>query len=139
MGTIIALKGRGGIGKTTTIGMLHAKMLANGFLLISSSYLSTGRDFSSIFTKKGKTIGLASWGDSEQLVKTKLDELISKGSEICVCACRSYGGTHTAINSFNPPYSANFISKNIATTQALQVTINDTDADTILTEINRLI
>lgn len=98
--TIISLKGRGNIGKTTSIRLLHDLLLHNSFNLLSTIYNTSGGGFTSVFTKNGKIIGIASWGDSEHIVWDKLNEYINQGCQIRVCACRSRGGTIKAIKSF---------------------------------------
>ena len=40
--TIIALKGRSNIGKTTTIRLLHDLLLQNGYQLLSTTYTPLG-------------------------------------------------------------------------------------------------
>lgn len=144
MSTIIALKGRGGIGKTTTIWLLHDLMQANGFI-VTQTTRNTAKgihDFISVFTKNGETIGLTSWGDTHDLVLNRLTDLVNYGCTICVCACRSYDrvnpGTHAAIHSFTAFLSV-FIDKVIAQNTANELAINTADATKILNEINALI
>lgn len=48
MNTIIGLRGKGGAGKTTTIGKLFELLKKNGYEIESSSFVAIGTDFKAI-------------------------------------------------------------------------------------------
>jgi hypothetical protein len=141
METIIALRGKGNSGKTGTIRMLHDLMGQHGYQEINSNIqISTG-DFSSVFSKKGKIIGITSSGDSYDRVHDRVQELINQGCYICVCACRTFDrippGTNAAIIEF-ANYQNQFIKKTRDDT-ATQSATNMNDAEQLLASIERLI
>jgi hypothetical protein len=138
MATIIALRGRGNSGKSQTIRLLHGLLLGNGYQLVRSN-LGTHVDFTAVFKKKGKLIGITSAGDTFDLVRGRLQELINDGCEICVCACRTHDrdghGTNAAIDTFTN-YEKHYFDKTISDDHGQA---NHADAQRILDEIERLI
>lgn len=142
MNTIIALKGKGNTGKSTTIRLLHELLLLNGYQLINSDLHVNGGDFIAVFSKKGKRIGVTSSGDTYDLVRNHLQELINANCNICVCACRTYDrippGTNAAIIEFTK-YNNIFVVKNQDENPATQLTTNMNDSTELLSIINSLI
>lgn len=109
--TIIALKGKGGCGKTTTIGKLHLLLIEKGFDLLETNFSVAGanRDFHSIFIVNGIRIGISSKGDSYDDVKGDLNWLIKEKCPLLICACRTFDrknkkgevkGSNYAIDSY---------------------------------------
>jgi len=140
MRTIIALKGRSNSGKTTSIRILHQLLLKNGFMLVRSNFDKNASDFLSIFSKNGKLIGVTSVGDTYDLVKGRLREMIDEDCDVCVCACRSYDhktkpGTLGAIKEF-VGHSCHFIDKAIDDDPKTQPLSNRDDAEGILSLID---
>jgi len=138
MSTLIALRGKGRIGKSTTIKLLRDILLNTYFGVIDEIQYRSGGDIFSIFKLKGKIIGIASSGDLSEIVEANLDEFIKNNCDIAVCACRSYGQTVTAIE-FNTSFNHIFISKTIGISKLDQDSANFTDANEILSIINKLI
>lgn len=142
MNTIIGLRGKGGSGKTTTIGKLFELLKKNGYEIESNSFIAIGTDFKAILFRNDIKIGISSWGDSYDLVFNALKELMDAGCTICVCACRSYdrlkkAGTNAAITQFTN-YENQFIRKTIANDT---ITIDDAssrDADILFAEVEKL-
>lgn len=138
MGTIIALRGRGNSGKSQTIRVLHGLLLQNGYQQVRSS-LGTTVDFTAVFKKRGKLIGITSAGDTFDLVHDRVQELVNDGCEICVCACRTHDrgghGTNAAIDTF-ANYQKRYIEKTISGNHGQA---NRADAQRILEEIENLI
>ena len=141
MKTIIALKGKANSGKTTTITILHDRLLDNGYELKISD-INEKVDFSSVFTKNNKIVGITSSGDTYDIVYNKLTELIKNNCIICVCACRTkdlFGhGTNAAINEFTE-YEHQFINKTIGNTEEYQKQNNNSDATNLLNIIENLV
>lgn len=134
MSRIIALQGRGGSGKTTTINMLPATLRANGYRPVPGMYQQHGADFLDVYDNGIIRLGVTSSGDTYDLVHDRLTDLINAGCTVCVCACRTSGGTHTAINGFTG-YSATYIQKTYAATPAQEPTVNAADANTVFNAI----
>jgi len=134
MSKIIALRGRGSIGKTTTIrNHLHGLMLQNGFKQVPNCMVGGGtRDIYDVFEKNGIRYGISSSGDTHDHVMNNLTDLISDKCDIMVCACRTRGGTHAALHSFNIPVT--FVDKQIGNSnnQSQINTLNQQDAQKIL-------
>jgi hypothetical protein len=134
MSKIIALKGRAESGKSTTIGMLPAILIANGYTQLPGSRQNYGKDFLDIFTKGGIKLGITSAGDTYDLVYQRLTTLVSAKCDDIVCACRTHGGTHDAIDDFTG-YTPEFIQKTYAPSVALETTVNTADANTVFAKI----
>ena len=136
MNTIIALRGRANSGKSTTIGLLFGLLGQNGY---QPEWRNTaGRDFIAVFTKNGQRIGVTSSGDTYDLVHDRLEELVNDNCSICVCACRTRGGTNEAIIEFTN-YSNQFEKKMIDENGTTQATTNMNDAKKILSIIDSMI
>lgn len=142
MNKIIALRGKGDVGKSTTIRLLHTLLLQNGFQLIDSSFDPLRGDFRSVFIINGTNVGITSSGDNFKLVFDNLNALVKVGCTICVCACRKYDrkghGTNAAIDSFQN-YQKQYIDKTIADTDAQQNIANTADAQLLIDTIESLI
>lgn len=141
MKTIIALRGVGNSGKSTTICKFHDLMTAHGYTVVETNFVPGGGDFLAIFTKMGKKIGVTSCGDTYDLVADRLTDLINDGCEICVCACRSYDrgrGTNTAIAEFTS-YHHQFVQKAVDRNPATQDATNDTDAQQLFSIVENMV
>lgn len=142
MNTIIALRGRGNSGKSTTIRLLYDLLLQNGYQIISSNFNAASGDFIAVFSKNGKTVGVTSSGDTYNLVHDRLNELINSNCNICLCACRTYDrvppSTNAAIIEFIN-YSNQFIKKTIDDNDTTQARTNLNDARRLLSTINNIV
>lgn len=140
---IFALRGRGNSGKSTTIRLLHSLFVQNGYQIFSTTFNPQGGDFRTIFTKKGKLIGITSSGDTFDLVHDNLEALINDGCTLCVCACRTYDrygqGTNAAIDTFLPNYQKQYIDKTVAVTSAQEQHANQNDAQTLFITVDALV
>lgn len=139
MNTIIALRGAGETGKSTTIGKLRDLLTQHGYR--ETWYVPAGGDFLAVFTKEGKKIGVTSSGDTYDLVADRLTDMVNDGCEICVCACRSYDrgrGTNTAIAEFTN-YRHQFVQKTVDRNPATQDRTNDTDAQRLFSTVDGMV
>ncbi len=140
---IFALRGRGNSGKSTTIRLLNGLFVQNGYQIVSTTFNQQGGDFRTVFTRKGKLIGITSSGDTFDLVHDNLEALINDGCTLCVCACRTfdrYGqGTNAAIDTFLPNYQKQYIDKNVAVTAAQELQANQNDAQTLFNIVDALV
>jgi len=130
MKQIIALQGIGNSGKTTTIQRLRSSLLTSKF---SERTISTNnKDFTSIFTRQGKAIGVTSYGDTSYIVAGELDVL--KSCDIIICACRSRGGSVCAVREASE--NVGFITKTYSSNRNLHERANAKDADVLFSQIN---
>ncbi len=134
MSRIIALKGRGNSGKTTTLNLLTNILMANGYSLVAGMYQNQGSYFLDIFENVKQRVGITSSGDTYDLVHDRLTDLINAKCDVCVCACRTSGGTHTAIYNFTG-YTSHFEQKTYAATPAQEPIVNAADANKLFSLI----
>ncbi len=137
MSRIIALRGRGGSGKTTTINMLPAILVLNGYHQVPVMYRQYGSDFLDMYENGQVIVGITSSGDTYDLVYERLTDLVNANCNVCICVCRTrdnvHPGTIAAVNCF-PGYTATFVQKSYAIA-AGQAIANATDASTLFQTI----
>ena len=142
MKKIIALKGKGNSGKTTTIRKLYTKFIENKFEVVETNFNIAGGDFTAVFKINDKPIGMTSSGDTYDLVSGNLQKQVDANCEVCICACRSFDrskkGTNKAISKFED-YESEFIKKSVETNVDKRDEVNSSDALKILNRINTLI
>ncbi|MDE6753035.1 MAG: hypothetical protein K2J82_00310 [Muribaculaceae bacterium] len=133
---IIALRGKGGKGKTTTLIKVFENLKKHGWIVIDQKFLSNN-DFKAILKdSKGIITGIVSQGDyviGTCSVKNHLDWCESKGCIKTVCACTigpNKEKIETHIASF-PDHC--FIDKTIESDISKQDSVNETDAALIET------
>lgn len=134
MGRIIALSGRANSGKSTTIKMLPAILIANGYSQVPGMFANFGGDIMDVFIKGKVRVGITSSGDTYDMVNDRLQDLVAAGCDACACACRTWGGTHNAINGI-PGYTPQFQPKTYAATPAAELATNTADANTLFSLI----
>jgi hypothetical protein len=139
--SIVALQGKGDTGKTTTIGILHDKLLKKGFK--RENYVEGGqrrkgrrREFHAIFMVNGKKVGIASVGDLRKHIEPRLREFGKEGCSIIVCACHTRGGTVEVIEEFaRTGWDLEFVQKQHGIDENA---LNEADADHLLKKVLRL-
>lgn len=137
MSVILALRGRGNSGKTTTIEILHEIMIRNGYIQVPDRYRARV-DFIDILSKKGKLIGITSSGDTFVRVSQRLEELTGENCNIIICACRTRGGSLDALVQYEDQ-EIRLIPKTIIRQRSRHETTNVADALRLLTMIEELI
>lgn len=131
---VIALKGRRNTGKTTTIKLLSDILISNGYTQVQGMYQNNRRgDFLDIYNNGTKKVGLSSAGDTDLVINKNLNDLQINSCDIAVCACRTRGGTITAIKSFDP--NPTIINKTISSSSINWSTDNSNDAQIIFSKI----
>lgn len=91
---VIILWGRGSIGKTTTLKMLRALLLAEGG--IETQCHTVEGDVCSRISLHGKTVGFTSRGDDAQSLREDFDRL--GDCALYICAARTKGSMWSVIN-----------------------------------------
>lgn len=132
MKRIIALRGKGNSGKTTTINLLPKILETNGYTRITGIYQNHGADFLDIYQKNNSKVGITSSGDTYALVKDRLDDLVIEKCDICICACRTFDrsekGTNAATKSY-PDYEVTYLDKTYAGRAEEEDRVNRKDAN----------
>lgn len=139
---IIALRGRGSIGKTTTINMLADLLLTRGWRRESRVMHGNGVDITDVYVgADGVRLGVASAGDNFNEVDRSLRILFDANCTVVVCACRTRDmpdangvvqGTHFAMRQFTN--DIRFVVKTIVETDSVEQRrlVNDADEDRLL-------
>jgi hypothetical protein len=142
---IIALRGRGSIGKTTTINMFADMLLTRGWTRESRLLHGNGVDITDVYVgADGVRLGVASAGDNFNEVDKSLRILFDANCTIVVCACRTRDmpdangvvqGTHFAMNQFTNDIT--FVIKTIVETDndEQRRRANDADVDRLINTI----
>ena len=120
MEKIFALKGKGNVGKTTTIKKLYYDYLQKYRL----EELWEDYEICFIVELNGRRVGITSVGDSHDHVAGALDDL--KDCACVVCACRTRGRTHDAMEE--RAESVEYIEKSISAYSSAQAKANEKDA-----------
>ena len=103
---VIALFGKGGIGKTTTLNLL------NDLINPDNPATNLGEDDKYTFTYKGKTISITTPGDCKEHIHDNIDYAQNNNCDILVTASRTRGaGKDMLREQFK--HNLLFIEKNI--------------------------
>ena len=111
MKKIIALKGPGNSGKTSTLkfvfDFLKTKYPNAPILILKSG----SGEIKVIITINGKQVGIESQGDPNSRLEKSLEDFDKEGCEIIFCATRTRGMTVDWVEHYKPSYSVIFIDK----------------------------
>lgn len=140
MRTIIALMEKPKQGKTTTLGMLYQTMKEQGFDILKDKKKSDSKDFFVIFEKNGKKIGLTSYGDSVELLKSRFAVFDANHCEIIICACRKSGPIYDFVDNYIGFSVKNFILKFTPTNLPQEIVVDKEDFERLNKEdVKRLL
>lgn len=145
-GNIIALRGKAGCGKTTTIGLvqdhLNGRVEEPRFVRIYHEEFGRRRkgrrkDFHAIFQFKEIKIGISSFGDRAIEVENAVKKFIAQGCQIIVCACHPpRSKTVQELKDWEAKgWIVSYVEKSVSTNEGDEDTFNERDA----TEIAQLI
>lgn len=137
---LVAVSGAANTGKTTTIKRVYE--------LIEKKYKPTerpltppfwGQEIRYIFTIKGIKIGIVSLGDPSNKprknLKYFLEYFARKECRIIICACRTKGSTHQAVDHMKQKYRVNWRDKMGIWPKAAQDAANEKMARQIFREL----
>jgi hypothetical protein len=130
---IIALQGKGNSGKTTSIKILDNILLNNNYTPVPNMRQTHGKDFLDIYVHSISKlkVGITSSGDTYDLVKNRLQDLVNAKCDICICACRTFDrnppGTVAATKSFIN-YTNIYLPKTFSLTNTQELNDNVSDA-----------
>ncbi|HEY5125097.1 MAG TPA: hypothetical protein VIK14_15310 [Ignavibacteria bacterium] len=137
--TIIALKGKGKSGKSTTLRLLSNKLEIQGFKIIIDKRKINRTDFKYVvFSKNGIRVGITSYGDLLEIIKNNLKILENLNCKILICACRSRGETLNFPKYFSS-YRVEFIEKSITDIVSERNKLNKSDANKIYKRIKEIL
>ena len=93
--TIIANMGEGNVGKTESIIMVYEKL---------TNVKEDRKDICEVVEINGVKVGIASDGDSIQILEANLDRLAKAGCRIILTACRSNHDSVVLLNEYKNEY-----------------------------------
>ncbi|MHC5250490.1 hypothetical protein [Enterococcus sp. LJL90] len=157
---IVGLSGKGGSGKSKTLFIVANRLIASSnFKLEAYRYYGkrfkgswetdvnnfTGftrvrsEDFAAVFSFKDIKIGICSAGDDDAFLKSEIDVLTSDPYDctICICACRTTGGTEDTLNSCDSIGNALILKKMYD--KPRHSIVNNQDSDELLDILNMLL
>lgn len=137
MKKVIAVTGTGGVGKTSSVRLSYELLLKTypNAKVLNRWAGRSRKDISVIVTIDRVKIGFHSLGDPSSGLPDELNNLVSCGCQIIVCARRTRGATFDAVESLRPTFHVVQISKEPAKSSALQSVENDKTARRIIVEI----
>lgn len=147
MKKIVALRGAGNRGKSTTLKIVYEYLLKSFSLLPEDRVAPGGRgmyrqdmrsDVRAIFVVNGKRVGIESQGDPKSRLKDSLDFFQRKRCDLIICATRTRGDTTDLVQALVPPYFVEWIAKSVALDEGSQRQCNRRDAETVMSSIRSL-
>lgn len=132
MKTILALRGAGKRGKSTTLGML-IEMIKVEYPSANLEEAKFKIDITIVITINGKKIGIETQGDPNSRLGASLKRFIEIGCKVIICASRSYGSTVDLINTAaSTGYQVKWFEKTKSTSAHDQAAANKAAAKEIL-------
>ena len=137
---IISLKGPQNSGKTTTLTIVHDKLLKQSSQNSNNCFkeISNG-DFLDVIEYNGRKVGIVTQGDysrGECSVKNHLRELKNLGCDVAICACTIGYGKDSIQATINAYPMHDYIEKKRVDDATLYDTANHEDANKIMALLN---
>ena len=114
---IIVNKGHAGVGKSSSIKLAFEKLKALHPSVVT--IIKDDGDITATIDVNGTLVGIESQGDPNSRMFKTLPELVVRGCEIIVCACRTSGATKEIVSSlkkegFDIIWTSNPHNKNLS-------------------------
>ena len=114
---IIVNKGHAGVGKSSSIKLVFEKLKALPSSVVN--VIHDDGDITATIEVNGTLVGIESQGDPNSRMFKTLPELVVRGCEIIVCACRTSGATKKIVSSlkkegFDIIWTSNPHNKNLS-------------------------
>jgi len=140
----ICLFGIGNSGKTTTLRLLANKLHSSSDTKDFDGNIPEKGDFKVCFKYKGIKVGIASGGDTAEVVKNNIEFFLSKKCKILIIAARSKGDSHTIIYDYCDEHELLWLRQrdiwlekaNELNKQSLYKTSNKQTTDLIISTMN---
>lgn len=132
---IIALRGRGGCGKSKTIIRLRGLLIKAEFKSNGKLFNPKTKDFVDILERENTIIGITSSGDSEDILERHIERMLDFNPQLIVCACRTSGKTNAFIDRTSGNNALYFEKQVEDKNPELQEQVNANDANTLFNQI----
>ena len=114
---IVVNKGHAGVGKSSSIKLVFEKLKALPSSVVN--VIHDDGDITATIEVNGTLVGIESQGDPNSRMFKTLPELVVRGCEIIVCACRTSGATKEIVSSltkegFDIIWTSNPHNKNLS-------------------------
>ncbi|WP_038202263.1 hypothetical protein [Xenorhabdus bovienii] len=145
---MLALKGAGDTGKTTTLKLLIELLKSSNDFTCVCQTSPEKKEWVAMFTINGIKVGISTAGDDKLTINRRVSKLIKLGCDIIISATRTWGKTVEAINELAKEYhySLEWIDKsradkknNAEQLKVEQFKKNKSDADSLFNRINEII
>lgn len=102
---LIALRGKSGVGKSSTLHLLYKHLLAHpGTKPLHFEALGRRLDFIATLSIEGRTVGIFNRGDVPTTVEGLLGRLVEAKCQVIVCAARTKGEVEIVLKSQSRKY-----------------------------------
>lgn len=135
MKKIIGLQGRAQCGKTSTLNLLIDLLeVETKGCAMPVPYIG---DRKKVFVINGLTVGVATPGDTEQIVEENCDFFTANNCDVVFLATRTKGGTHHALDRFaaKQGLTVKYEAKKMESTKGLEPQTNLAQAQELLNMI----
>jgi len=133
MKKVIALWGAANTGKTTTLKLVHKKLLKLSIDTLPK-YSKNNSDIREIFIINGMKVGIETQGDPNSRLAESLKIFQKQGCELIICATRTRGKTVELVNKLKPKYNLSWRGHSAVSLKEQQKESNRSIARLIINE-----